>query len=216
MQEHQKVNDMKLPDSEARHLLPWHVNRTLSQSEQAAVDAALQESAALAAERDWLAALRQSLQEQAPQRAADAGLDQLMARIAGERNGSVLPFLSTPTPTRSPWRTRGFAIAASIILAQAALLGALLLERNQSAELAPLGGPTAATAGGVILQVTFHEQASEAAIRSALAQVHGEIVGGPGALGVYQIRVAAPGVQALETLRARPGVVDSANLEGGR
>ncbi len=211
-----KVNDMKPSDSEVRQLLPWHVNRTLSKSDQNAVDAALEDSAALAAERDWLAALRQSLQQQTPQRPPDAGLDQLMARIARERDGSVLPIRSTSAQTRSPWRTRGFAIAATVILAQTALLGALLLERNSPDNLMPLGGPTAATVGGVVFQVTFHEQASEAAIRSTLALVHGEIVGGPGALGIYLVRVAAPGTQALDTLRARQDVVNSVNLEGGQ
>lgn len=204
---------MKQSDSDARLLLPWHVNRTLDKSQHAAVDHALEESAELAAEKAWLKSLRQSLKQHGPTRTNDAGLDVLMARIAGERDGSVRPFPSAPAVSRPTWRTRGFAIAASIILAQGVLLGMLLLERDEPGNLAPLGGPRVAT-GGVMLQVVFREQASEAAIRAALLEARGEIVGGPGTLGVYLVRV--DNARALELLRKHSGVVESAALEGGR
>jgi hypothetical protein len=213
MRRHGKVKNMKQPESDARLLLPWHVNRTLDGSERTTLDAALESSPDLAAERVWLDSLRQSLKQQHPTRADDAGLDQLMARIAAEKDSGVLSFPSAPALTRSPWRTRGFAIAASIILAQGVLLGTLLVERHDAGNLAPLSGPQVATSG-VVLQVVFSEQASEVAIRTALREVHGEIVGGPGALGVYLVRVEQ--TQALEQLRNKQGVVESAVLEAGK
>ena len=203
---------MKEPDQDLRQLLPWHVNGTLDARRRAEVDKALADSEELAAERVWLESLRQKLRQQGPERAEDAGLDILMARIAGEREGSVLPFPAAPV-ARPAWRTRGFAIAATIILGQAALLGALLLEREQPGELTPLSGPQA-VADGALLQVVFNERASEAAIRAALLEARGEIVGGPGALGVYLVRAEAP--NALALLRKRADVVESAVLEEAR
>jgi hypothetical protein len=204
---------MKQPERDEDLLLPWHVNQTLPSDQRKSVDQALAESPTLAAERIWLESLRQDLQQHGPERADDAGLDRLMARIAGERAGTVLPFPSPPVMARPTWRTRGFAIAASIILGQAAVLGLLLHEREQSTPLTPLSGPQTVV-DGVLVQVVFSEQASELAIRTALLDAQGEIVGGPGAVGVYLVRLAD--AEGLERLRRQVGIVESAVQEDSR
>ena len=73
--------------------------------------------------------------------------------------------------------------AALIIVVQGAVLMNLL---SQPEPIVPLGGPAAE---GVVLQVRFHPDANEARIRALLQQVRGNIVGGPGALGVYRLRL---------------------------
>lgn len=211
---------MKQRDSDVSQLLPWHVNRTLDEKQSARLDAALEDDPDLASEHLWLQSLRRTLREDTPARSDDTGLDELLARVRAERTNTLKPFPSAaPAPRRPAWLPRGYALAASVILAQAALIGVLVMERDEYALLsflAPLASKQTATPG-VVLQVVFREQASEAAIRAALRDARGEIVGGPGALGVYRIKIAAPGADAaLARLRGNGEVVENAVKEGGR
>lgn len=207
---------MKLRNSESRLVLPWHVNQTLSARERSRVEAALEDDPALAAEHLWLQSLRRSVREDdpaTPARSDETGLDELMALVRAERDHRLTPFPS-PFSRRPGWWTRGYALAASVILAQAVLLGILLMERPEP--LQPLAAKSAPFSG-VVLQVVFREQASEGAIRTALRDARGEIVGGPGALGVYRVRVdAADAASALLRLRQNSAVVENAVMEGGK
>jgi hypothetical protein len=93
-----------------------------------------------------------------------------------------------------------------MLLAQAAVIGYLVHERN--AALAPLSGQPPAS--GELLQVVFKADATERDIRGLLASVDAELVGGPGALGVYTIRVPAGRADAAAAaLRGRADVVES-------
>jgi hypothetical protein len=74
-----------------------------------------------------------------------------------------------------------------------------------------LSGGTAA--GGQLLQITFKPLATETQIRALLSSVQGEIVAGPGALGVYAVRVPdRQGAVALAKLRSDSTTVDSVVL----
>lgn len=204
--------DMKSTDPQAQLLLPWQVNRTLDEAQRAAMKRELASDATLDAEAAWLASLRHILHEEPPRRADDAGLDTLMARIAAEREGRLVNLPTRPERTRPTWLTRGFALAASIILAQAILLG-VALEKGGSDLLRPLSGSPQAVQG-VHLQVVFREQATESAMRAALISVKGEIVAGPGVLGVYTVRVERQNAEAaLLRLRQNSAVVESALRE---
>jgi hypothetical protein len=87
--------------------------------------------------------------------------------------------------------TPAFAVAATLILAQAGLIGVLLMretERDQYYETrsaAPQPAPS-----GPVLEVNFKPDSSERDIRLALESVGGSIVDGPGQLGNYIVRVA--------------------------
>jgi hypothetical protein len=108
-----------------------------------------------------------------------------------------------------------FGIAA-VVLAQAGVIGALLL--NNPAQQTPLSGsaPPAATtsanvpADTVLLTVAFAPQATELAMRQVLAAASAQLVAGPSALGLYTVAVpAASADTAMAQLRAAQGVVDS-------
>ena len=202
--------------SELRALLPWYVNGTLDGATRRAVEHQLTHSPLLRSEVVWLRLVRSQIREQTQAeinpRSETAGLETLMALIHGEQSGQVVPL-----PSRlSRWVTGArrlpvsVGIAAAVVLTQAVIIGALV-EQPEHDHLRTLSGAT--TGGGQLLQMTFTPRATETQIRALLAGVQGEIVAGPGALGVYTVRVPErQGVAALERLRSDSITVDSVVL----
>jgi hypothetical protein len=197
-------------------LLPWYVNGTLDIASRRAMDQEIAQSPALRSEVVWLRLVRSQIREQpqadVDQRVNDAGLDTLMALVSAERSGKVVPMPSRIT--RWVQDARRFhlsvGIAAALVLAQAVIIGTLLDQPAQDPLRALSGG---SATGGQLLQITFKPQATEAQIRTLLAGVQGEIVAGPGALGVYAVRVPdLQGAAALEKLRNDSTAVDSVVL----
>jgi hypothetical protein len=201
---------------ELHALLPWYVNGTLDLAARRALDHEIGQSPALRSEVAWLRLVRSQIREQAQlgshPRSESVGLDTLMALVHGEKSGKVLPLPSRITrwvegARRLPL-TMG--IAAAVVLTQAVIIGTLLDQPSPDL-LRPLSGGTAAD--GQLLQITFKPLATETQIRSLLSSVQGEIVAGPGALGVYAVRVPdRQGTVALEKLRSDSTTVDSVVL----
>jgi hypothetical protein len=206
-------------EEELRELLPWYVNHTLDAAASEEIDMLVERSPLVRGELAWLRQLRGQIQLarlEADRRLPDAGLDTLMAMIHGENSGKVVrlrgrvnAWLAAPRRFSVP-----AGLAAAAVLAQAAVIGALLL-RPAPESLAPLSGE--APAGGQLLQVTFKPRATEAQIRGLLARVQAEVVSGPGALGVYTLRVPeGQGPSALAGLRKDRAIIESAALLAGR
>ena len=211
---------MKPDEMQIRELLPWYVNGTLDESRYGGLESHLAQWPHLRAERAWLTRLREQVREplydRTAQPSASAGLDTLMSRIHAEHSGKVVPLRSRQAirGTGPRWFPAAMGLAASIILVQAVVLGALLGQPARDT-LAPLSGGAAAT--GTLLQMTFKPTATEARMRQALAAVQGEMVSGPGALGVYTVRVPeGQGPAAQQILQADRATVESVVLLPGR
>ncbi|MCR4345582.1 MAG: zf-HC2 domain-containing protein [Sulfuricaulis sp.] len=155
-------------------LLPWYVNGTLTGQEQREVMNHLETCERCRQEIAWLQKIRAQIKADESGAPGEFGLNRLMRDIRREQ--------AVPARKRSWWQP-ALAAAAVIIVVQGAVLMNLL---SQPEPIVPLGGPAAE---GVVLQVRFHPEASEAQIRALLQQVRGNIVGGPGALGVYRLRL---------------------------
>ncbi len=82
------------------------------------------------------------------------------------------------------WWRPVLAVAAAVIVLQGALLAGLWARPDL---ITPLGGRAE-----VVLQVTFAPEATEARMREAIQAVRGTLVGGPGRLGVYLVRLDVP------------------------
>ncbi|MFS2033496.1 hypothetical protein ACEN8I_05660 [Polaromonas sp. CT11-55] len=205
-------------EQELRDLLPWHVNHTLDADTCQEVEALAGRSPLVRAEIHWLEQLRSQIRQfrdEAEQRPDDAGLDMLLAMIHAEDAGKLVRLRGRWNAwLAAPRRYSVAGLAAAVVLAQAALIGALL-QREAPETLTPLSGETAA--GGELLQVTFKPRATEAQIRGLLAGLRAEIVSGPGALGVYTVRVPeGQGQPVLASLRGSSAIVESAALLAGR
>lgn len=195
-----------------RENLPWHITGKLADDEHAQLDAALAQNKSLAAERGWLESVRDHIKHDTDLPDENAGFDKLMARIHGEQSGKVV---SLHASRWQRWERAIFAVAATVVFAQAAVIGVMFKHQQQETSIAPLSGPTQAV-GGATLQVTFRESATEAEIRAALIGANAEIVGGPGALGIYTVRVmSGPREAAVEKLRKSAAVESVTPLPSG-
>jgi anti-sigma factor RsiW len=180
-------------------LLPWYANGTLAGEERANVEAHLESCERCRQELALMYALRNSVKQLgAADAPAELGRRRLIREVKSDRG---IPH---------GWWRPALAAAAVVIVVQTLVLGTLLWPRE--AAITPLGGT--AVSGTALLQVRFVPTATEAEIRAALAEVNGTIVDGPGALGVYSVRLA--GITATQTveienaaqrLRARRQVV---------
>lgn len=200
---------MSADQEDIRRRLPWYVNDTLPAKERAEIEAAIAGSETLQAEVRWLRSLRSTLQAEALPASADLGLSKLLARIEGEKTGRVAPLPVKP-PRR--WERPALAIAATLLLAQAGVIGFMAQHGPQQPDaLRPLGAATPGTSTDrTMVQIVFRDTATEAQIRGLLREVGGEIVAGPGALGVYTVRLAATDMKAaIGRLKARTDIIDN-------
>jgi hypothetical protein len=200
-------------EQQLQRILPWYVNASLVGVDRTEVERKLTIFPGLQAEVAWLSKIREDMQTQRQvglsQRSPSEGLDTLMALVRGEQTGNVVPLRQrfTQWATSSRHLAVSMGIAATILVAQTVVIGYMVASPD-SEYLVPLsgGGVTA----GAMLQITFKPQATESQIRLLLGRVRGQIVSGPGALGVYLVRVPdGQAKQALGTLQADSAVIDS-------
>ncbi|MBL8518669.1 MAG: hypothetical protein JNM76_17020 [Betaproteobacteria bacterium] len=199
-------------------LLPWFANGTLDAASRARVTAWVAESPAHAAELMWWQGLHTQIQRDAVECAHEPGLSRLLAQIEAERSGKVTPLIPrAPRRWFAPRRDHVLrALAASAVLGIALALTSGLgpPDQDPSQALRPLNGGSAQR-GHAMLQLTFKPHAREQQIRAVLATIDGEIVSGPGALGVYHVKIPAGRVdELLGLLRSThiESVVDSATI----
>jgi hypothetical protein len=127
------------------------------------------------------------------------------ATALGAPAGSVSAARSAPGPqARGPgvldrlsgWISSSFgfafnaqALALALVLVQAGVIGLLAWQVADTGHEALRGGPQDATPRGALLRVSFRDDVREGDLRRALSDAGAEIVGGPGQIGVYLVRV---------------------------
>lgn len=189
------INSIQHPDA----LLPWLANGTLDGPERIAVEAHVATCERCRRELAYLESLRSGVAEMenvpAP---GEFGLNRLLRDIGRQ------PQLAE----RRRWLAPALAAALAVIMLQGVMLAQMW---TRPANIAPLGRVMPDTD---VLQIRFDPRATEAEIRQALQAVGASLIDGPGALGIYRVRLE-PGVtgksmeisQAIATLEARHGVV---------
>ena len=185
---------MSSPDDHPLDLLPFHVNGTLDAAERQRVVAHLAACEACREELALLEALKAGV------RAADAGsppLEMGWQRLARD--------MRADGRRRSGRGWLKLALAASLLVV---VVQTGLLVQRHGAE--PGYRPAGVTETGVVLQVRFRPQASEAEMRALLQSIGGRIVDGPGALGIYRVRLAEgrDAAAVLKQLQGRPELVE--------
>lgn len=184
--------------------LPWYVNGTLDMENTREVERAVSSSPELQAEVDWLKSVQHKMHEEGEQVADDIGLERFNALIANEKKGNVTSIMPSQW---QQWQRPLMAIAATVMVVQMGVIGTLL-QNKPDQSLTTLSGSTAPAAdGAMLLQVVFSETATAANIRQSLNQINGEIVAGPGAMGIYTVQVSTKNsADSISQLRKQPGV----------
>jgi hypothetical protein len=203
---------------QAAELLPWFANGTLAADQLIQVEGWLQRDAGLRAELEFLRQAGAVLRDTADRPSASSigrFLDRVAADQADGRTGGGVVGIKRARPSLSSSGKWAFALAAGVILAQAIVIGALVMRDADQGVLEPLSGtPQGARAN---LQAIFVETIAEIEIRALLAEVNAQIVTGPGTLGVYGLHVPPAQLDAAERrLREASGVVASVTRVDGR
>jgi len=184
-------------------LLPWYANDTLSPQKRKEVAAHLRGCDRCRGELAFLAELREHIKASVDVTTPDeVGLKRLLRQV----RRSTWP--------AGAWLRPALAAAVVIILVQTGTI-AWMWTHEPFVEL--LGGPRRE---GVVVQVRFDPAAPEARIRALLQENDATLIDGPGALGIYRIRLAnlKPGdadavARALKNLRSRQDIVMQAEEE---
>ena len=179
---------------------------TLDATERAALEAQLREHPQRRFDLEWDAAFRAELDKKiaempalpgwertervllAERAAGDTGRLQQTARPAGARTGLLDRF--------SDWLAASLglvvnlqAVAVALVVAQAGVIGYLTWQSRSFDEGAMRTATRDARPRGPLLRVSFRSDVREGDLRRVLAAVGGEIVGGPGQIGVYLVRI---------------------------
>ena len=193
-------------------LLPWYVNGTLSDAERDSVASHVTTCESCQQEIAELKQLHARVKaiEEATQSPGELGLARLKRRIQSEASNTHAN-INTRT-SRHWWLRRALAAAGIIIVLQAGLMWNMESQNRQQMHL--LSGTSSAD-----IQVLFTPDAPEAQIRALLQSVHGHIVDGPGAQGIYHIRIESTDNReselemAIQTLRKQSDIVRFAAKE---
>jgi hypothetical protein len=195
--------------SEAEMLLPWYAAGTATPEESAIVEAALARDERL---RHSLALIREDIDatisgnDAVPMPRSHAFERLAAGMVAHPRReastGGLLGWISDKLAALAPRQLAFASVAAAVIvLAQAALVGGLLLhqERGGTFETASRGDQATAPVAGPAVLLSFVPGASAADVTAFLQRHSAAIVNGPMAGGMYRVRIGTAPLDEAET-----------------
>lgn len=195
-------------------LSAFAVNGTAQDEENAKIEARVMTDAEFASEISADRKIRERMKARAAQAApGELGLARLKREIATQGAFSAPKAANDDTPLMlSRWRMAAvFAMAATVALAAALVLrgpGAPV----ESYQLAGSGE----VQEGIHFKVAFAPSVTEAEMRALLSELDLTIIGGPSALGLYDVRTLDPNADEkalLARLRSSPRVIESARRD---
>ncbi|MGD8572931.1 MAG: zf-HC2 domain-containing protein [Gammaproteobacteria bacterium] len=159
-------------------LLPWYVNGTLEEVEQQQVEEHLQHCESCRGEIELLRAMRDNVKQ------SDESIPGEFAwqRLRRDMRQNKTDTRKSRQPGTTWWLPSIAAAALLVIVVQSVVI----FNASQPGGYVPAGQALE----GAVVQVKFNPDATERDIREALRAVHGEIITGPSAGGIYRIRLA--------------------------
>lgn len=179
---------MNISEQECVEILPWYLNGTLSAEEKQAVESQLENSEELREQLFQLQQLRQSMPEQVNFNNSELGWHRLQKQIRNERQTNSMSSTSKSVLSQSGLK-RYVATAASLVIA--VQIGLFTITQSPSQDDIRLLGDKGTIIVGhrqLILQLQFTSGASWQQVQELVRRVNGDIVQGPSALGIVQVR----------------------------
>lgn len=172
------------------------------------IERALAEDAGLRARLRWYEAVCDGLIARLPEPQRLPSADEVLARTrsAGRPRGGFFAWLSG-----APLKPVA-AVAAGVLIAQAAVIGVLTSERLD----APATRSTGTVSGSTVFVVAFAPDTPEAKIRVLLLEAGAVIVDGPRQLGDYRVAVPANRAGFARQLFEESRIVEYVRLEEER
>ena len=207
------MNTTDHDDNDVRLLLPWAATGRLSRQDMERVRALVQRSASAKAELDWWQSVSRDMRMESPEVAqamqGDMGFARFRERLAAtpqpaapRAKAAVQKWLSFNW-LKANWMAPALAASLCVVVVQGLMIEGVFAPAP--GDITILSGPAASD--GAQLSVAFQPQASDVAVRAVLADIQGEIVGGPSALGLYRIRVKMDVAEARTRLEKAQAVV---------
>jgi hypothetical protein len=205
--------------------LPFYVNGRLPHADQAWMNQYLAEHPKAAAEVQIEQALKETLQTELPDFSPNQGLETFMTRIRSDSRfaketsltESFRHFLNRcQIAARSLFITPQWAMAVTLVIVQTGIIGLLIANRalpivSDQAEWRSVVSNSSPYQGPV-LQITFKPSATEEEIRLLLVKIRGTLVGGPGQLGNYIVKVPDEKVEEAQKQVMSSPIIESVNL----
>jgi len=184
------------------------VSGELSAPEREALEKYLREDPRLRAEHDWDEAFHAKLDEKIGSMPAMPGWERTQAALRAQaeapRTAGILDRLSERLSAWLGFPFNAQAVAAALVVIQAGVIGVYAWQFHVTDYSDVRGSQPDAMGRAASLRVSFKPDVREADMRNALAEIDGEIVGGPGQLGVYLVRIKEGNpATAAQRLRAR-------------
>ncbi|HSB99689.1 MAG TPA: hypothetical protein VLE45_07220 [Burkholderiaceae bacterium] len=195
-------------DQRFNELSPKAAAGLLSAAEREWLDAYLREHADRRVELDWDAAFADALHDAIARMPARPGWERTAGVLSADLAASaprtgVLDRLAQWLTQSLGWAVNVQAFAAALVVVQAGVIAALMWPSADKPQDLVRGTAQNPAPTGPLLRVSFRPDLPEARLRQALTGVGAEIVGGPGQLGVYLVRVKDGDLfAAAERLRA--------------
>ncbi|HED13645.1 MAG TPA: hypothetical protein ENI62_08330 [Gammaproteobacteria bacterium] len=199
-------SEMDIKGQELNKLLPWYVNGTLAGEERERVEAYVEQDQGGQIEVAFLRSVQTAIREQQDEvvSPAEVGWRRLQKTIAEQRHEAPLQ-----TGKQRHWWRPTLAAAALLLLVQGGVLVQIwpVYKQHYTVLSSSRQGAT-----GIVLQVSFDPAISEEQLRGIINNIEAQIVGGPGALGIYRLRLPAEIKQTaainrlIRRLRDTPGV----------
>jgi hypothetical protein len=191
---------------------------TLSEAERVELERHLREHPGDRAVLEWDQAFAAKLAEKVAGMPAMPGWERTERELRAQASAAE-PVRAKPAPPRHPgvldrlseWLSSwlGFAVnaqaaAVALVVLQAGVIGILGWQFTQTEDESLLrAGAQDSTPRGPLLRVSFRADLPEGELRRALGAIGGEIVGGPGQLGIYLVRIKEGTLgEAAQRLRA--------------
>jgi hypothetical protein len=173
--------------------LPLYLNQQLTGTLNSQIQQALQKQPELQQELSFLQSIKNSLKDEISS-PAELGWQRLRRDIEAEQKRN--------TPNTKPNWWKGVGIAASLLLMIQA--GYLVQHDSTQQGYRPLSTQTTANT----VKLKFKAEVSEEVLRNLILSLHGSIVKGPSAIGIYEIQFENPSL-AVQELNSS-GLVDYA------
>jgi hypothetical protein len=204
--------------------LPFYVNGRLSEADRTWMDHYLAEHSQAAFELKIEQTLKETLQSGLPNFSPNQGLETFMSRIrsdssiANESSFALFcrNFLDNcRLAVRSLFISPQWAMAVTLLIVQTGIIGILIANRSlptvsdqaewrSVGETSPYHGP--------VLQITFKSSATEEEIRLLLIKIRGSLIGGPGQLGNYIVKVSDEKIEEAQKQVMSSPIIETVSI----